>query len=73
MKADTDSETLDYNAILTQLITRDSIAFSRRESFKSYTITTPVHENVIVAKLIKKLTSFMKPEKLIRTCHWTVC
>jgi hypothetical protein len=37
MEAETVSETLDYNAILTRLITwEDFIAFSRRESFKSH-------------------------------------
>jgi hypothetical protein len=40
MKAETFSKTFDYNAILTRLIAReDFIAFSHRESFKSYRLT----------------------------------
>jgi hypothetical protein len=37
MEAETVSETLGYNAILTRLIAREDLtAFNRRESFKSY-------------------------------------
>jgi hypothetical protein len=40
MEAETVSETLDCNAVLTRLIAReDFIAFSRRESFKYYIIS----------------------------------
>jgi hypothetical protein len=41
METETVTETLDNSAILTRLIARDNlIAFSRRESFKSYIIKT---------------------------------
>jgi hypothetical protein len=61
MEAETTSETLDCNSILTPLIAReDFIAFSRRESFKSYIFEKT--DNILFQVQLNKESYYTDPK-----------